>query len=574
MAFQLPRPLRLLRSLFLKTNLTTKFTSKPKPETQEGKAVVSKQESKVEEGEELPVAKEVTKEAQIVEEASTERSESPGIDFSWDADGATTKTTVDTIDDIKGDAPIPQRAKAQQTTPFFKSQDLINCISDNTEHAQVASPDQDYFDCIIQTIEGKLQEFKITGNIINILKGPVVDTFELDLGEGIKASKVKGLEDDIGLALNGSPIRVVYPLKGRSTIGIEVPRNPREFIYLDEVLQTPIFNESKKRLPIAMGKDAFGEVSVVDLAGMPHMLVAGATGAGKSVFVNTMLVSLIIKKSPKDLKLILIDPKQLELAVFSDLPHLMLPVITEAKSASVALLWAIEEMERRYTILKDMGVKNIDGFNRKLKTAGPSVLWKISQYYKDGDENGYELPYIVIVIDEFADLILTKSGKDIEINVNRLAAKARAAGIHLVLATQRPSTDVITGVIKANFPTRVAFTVTNGHDSRTILDQYGAEKLLKNGDMLYKQGVELLRLHSSYVDETEIETLVEKLSEIPSDFNQEAVEFLETGGEEESEVTESAGNFVSGTSDDPVYQEALQVVMESGRPRRLCCSAD
>lgn len=509
---------------------------------------------------------EITKVAEQtpVEEAATPKVEASGIDFSWDADEPSAKTAADTIDNIKEEVPVPQRAKSQQSTPFFKSQDLINCISDNTEHAQVASPDQDYFDCIIQTIEGKLQEFKISGSIINILKGPVVDTFELDLGEGIKASKVKGLEDDIGLALNGSPIRVVYPLKGRSTIGIEVPRSPREFIYLDEVLQTPIFNESKKRLPIAMGKDAFGEVSVVDLAGMPHMLVAGATGAGKSVFVNTMLVSLIIKKSPKELKLILIDPKQLELAVFSDLPHLMLPVITEAKSASVALLWAIEEMERRYTILKDMGVKNIDGFNRKLKTAGPSILWKISQYYKDGDENGYELPYIVIVIDEFADLILTKSGKDIEINVNRLAAKARAAGIHLVLATQRPSTDVITGVIKANFPTRVAFTVTNGHDSRTILDQYGAEKLLKNGDMLYKQGVELLRLHSSYVDETEIETLVEKLSEIPSDFNQEAVDFLENGGEEEAEVSESAGNFVSGTSDDPVYQEALTVVMESG----------
>lgn len=499
------------------------------------------------------------------------------IDFSWEDKGSSSKSEVDgptidhihALDDINIEAKdsgskVVKKPNSAQTN-FFASKELIDCISDNTEHAQVAGPDKAYFDSIMLTIESKLQEFKITGKIINILKGPVVDTFELDLGEGIKASKVKGLEDDIGLALNGSPIRVVYPLKGRSTIGIEVPRNPREFIYLDEVLQSPNFNESKNRLPIAMGKDAFGEVSVVDLAGMPHMLVAGATGAGKSVFVNTMLVSLIIKKSPKDLKLILIDPKQLELAVFSTLPHLMLPVITEAKSASVALLWAIEEMERRYTILKEMGVKNIEGFNRKLKASGPSVLWKISQYYKNGDEDGYELPYIVIVIDEFADLILTKSGKDIEINVNRLAAKARAAGIHLVLATQRPSTDVITGVIKANFPTRVAFTVTNGHDSRTILDQYGAEKLLKNGDMLYKQGIELLRLHSAYVDETEIETLVEKLAEIPSEFDNSAVEFLENGGEEEADSeADSGGNFVSGTSEDPVYQEALTVVMESG----------
>lgn len=497
------------------------------------------------------------------------------IDFSWDEDATSqnsTKVKSDTIDIVGKDVTQfenfekRQRGKAANDSEerFFQSKELIDCISDNSNHSRVKGPDKDYFDTICKTIESKLNEFNVTGQIINILKGPVVDTFELELGEGIKASKVKGLEDDIGLALNGAPIRVVYPLKGRSTIGIEVPRNPREFIYLDEVLQTKTFNESNKRLPIAMGKDAFGEVSVVDLAGMPHMLVAGATGAGKSVFINTLLVSLIIKKSPKELKLVLIDPKQLELALFSTLPHLMLPVITEAKSAAISLLWAVEEMERRYTILKEMGVKNIEGFNRKLKNAGPSVLWKISQYYKDGDENGYELPYIVIVIDEFADLILTKSGKDIETNVNRLAAKARAAGIHLVLATQRPSTDVITGVIKANFPTRVAFRVTTGHDSKTILDQHGAQKLLGKGDMLYKHGVDLLRLHSSFVDETEIEVLVEKLSEIPSEFDESALEFLETGGEEEQEVGTEAGNFVSGTSDDPVYQEALQVVMESG----------
>lgn len=457
-------------------------------------------------------------------------------------------------------------SSAEAEEEFFQSKELIDCISDNANHARVKGPDKDYFDTICSTIENKLREFNVTGQIINILKGPVVDTFELDLGEGIKASKVKGLEDDIGLALNGAPIRVVYPLKGRSTIGIEVPRNPREFIYLDEVLQTPVFNQSNKRLPIAMGKDAFGEVSVVDLAGMPHMLVAGATGAGKSVFINTLLVSLIIKKSPKELKLILIDPKQLELALFQTLPHLMLPVITEAKSAAISLLWAVEEMDRRYTILKEMGVKNIEGFNRKIKNAGPSTLWKISQYYKDGDENGYELPYIVIVIDEFADLILTKSGKEVETNVNRLAAKARAAGIHLVLATQRPSTDVITGVIKANFPTRVAFRVTTGHDSKTILDQHGAQKLLGKGDMLYKHGVDLLRLHSSFVDETEIEVLVEKLSELKTEFCEDAMEFLESGGEEEAaESGGDSGSFVSGTSDDPVYQEALQVVMDSGQ---------
>lgn len=459
----------------------------------------------------------------------------------------------------------PARNSTQSPT-FFESADLIECISDRSTQTKTKGPDKDYFQAICNTIEGKLNEFNVKGQIINILKGPVVDTFELELGEGIKASKVKGLEDDIGLSLNGIPIRVVYPLKGRSTIGIEVPRNPREFIYLDEVLQAKAFNESNLRLPVAMGKDAFGEVSIVDLAGMPHMLVAGATGAGKSVFINALLVSLIIKKSPKELRLILIDPKQLELALFSTLPHLLLPVITEAPRAAIALLWAVEEMDRRYSILKNMGVKNIEGFNKKLKTAGPHQYAKIHEFYEDADTNGFELPYIVIVIDEFADLILTKSGKEIEINVNRLAAKARAAGIHIVLATQRPSTDVITGVIKANFPTRIAFRVTTGHDSKTILDQHGAQKLLGRGDMLYKHGVDLLRLHSSFVDEAEVEVLVNKLSEIQVEFDEKAMDFLENGGEEYSDEPSavSSNDYVSGTSDDPVYQEALQVVIEHG----------
>tara|TARA_B100001971_G_C18267956_1_gene595947 strand:- start:39462 stop:41828 length:2367 start_codon:yes stop_codon:yes gene_type:complete len=495
------------------------------------------------------------------EEQITAKADSTKIDYEWNG-----QDEVEFIMDDKVETPTAAVTKnvGPKDNTFFESDTLIDCISDNTNHQRTQSPDDIYFQTIGETIESKLKEFNVKGDIINILKGPVVDTFELDLGEGIKASKVKGLEDDIGLALNGAPVRVVYPLKGRSTIGIEVPRNPREFIYLDEVLQAEAFNQSNKRLPIAMGKDAFGETSVVDLAGMPHMLVAGATGAGKSVFINTLLVSLIIKKSPQELRLILIDPKQLELALFASLPHLLLPVITEASRAAVSLLWAVEEMDRRYSILKDMAVKNIEGFNKKLKSASPAQLSKIHEHYENADEDGYELPYIVIVIDEFADLILTKSGKDIETNVNRLAAKARAAGIHLVLATQRPSTDVITGVIKANFPTRVAFRVTTGHDSKTILDQHGAQKLLGKGDMLYKHGVDLLRLHSAFVDEREIEVLVEKLSEIQMEYSETAMEFVETGGEKEEEVSTSSGSFVSGTSDDPVYQEALQVVMESG----------
>ncbi len=449
---------------------------------------------------------------------------------------------------------------------FFKTSDLIDCISANVTHTQSKGPDDNYFQTIIHAIQDKLSEFKLDGKIINILKGPVVDTFELELGSGVKVSKVTGLSDDIGLALNGAPIRIVYPMRGKSTIGIEVPRNPRDFIFLDEVLQSDAFNDSRQRLPIAMGKDAFGDVKVVDLAGMPHMLVAGATGAGKSVFINSLLVSLIVKKSPRQLKLILIDPKQLELALFSSLPHLMLPVITDPKSSAISLLWAVQEMDQRYSILKEMGVKNIEGFNKKVKTCNPEVLFKINHYYEDKQEEGYELPYIVIVIDEFADLILSKAGKEIETNVNRLAAKARAAGIHLVVATQRPSTDVVTGVIKANFPTRVAFRVSTGHDSKTILDQYGAEKLLGKGDMLYKHGVDLLRMHSSFVEENEVEGLIEKLGTIPTSYNENAMEFLENGGEglEDEDELIKGGSFTSGTSSDPMYQQALEVVTESG----------
>ena len=253
--------------------------------------------------------------------------------------------------------------------------------------------------------------------------------------------------------------------------------------------------------------------------------------------------------------------------MFSELPHLMLPVITDPTSSAISLLWAVQEMDKRYTILKEMGVKNIEGFNKKVKTCDPAILLKINEYYEDKEDPGYELPYIVIVIDEFADLILSKAGKEIELNVNRLAAKARAAGIHLVVATQRPSTDVVTGVVKANFPTRVAFRVSTGHDSKTILDQYGAEKLLGKGDMLYKHGVDLLRMHSSFVEENEVEGLIEKLASMPRSFNQNAVDFLESSGDDlemSDDSLSSSGGFTSGTSDDPVYQEALEIVMENG----------
>jgi S-DNA-T family DNA segregation ATPase FtsK/SpoIIIE len=358
----------------------------------------------------------------------------------------------------------------------------------------------------------------------------------------------------------GAPIRMVYPMKGKSTIGIEVPRNPRDVIYLDEVLKSPQFNNSGYRLPIAMGKDAYGDAAVIDLASTPHLLVAGTTGAGKSVFVNTLLVSLIIKFSPKKLRLIMLDPKQLELALYQKLPHLIMPVVTDAQIASVALMWAIEEMERRYSLLKDFAVKNIEGFNKKLKTAEPELLYKINKYYPDSEVKDFELPYIVVVVDEFADLMLSKSGKQIETSISRLAAKARASGIHIVLATQRPSTDIITGVIKANFPTRVSFRVFTNIDSRVILDGIGAEKLLGKGDMLFKQGIEILRMHSAFVNEEEIEALVEKLATLPAQYDIGAMEFLESNGTVDDDVEGITTDEEGGGLKDDKYEEAVRCV--------------
>ncbi|MEH0861810.1 DNA translocase FtsK [Halobacteriovorax sp. DPLXC-1] len=460
-------------------------------------------------------------------------------------------------------APLNRIADSENDNQYF---DIVDTAKESTVDKVSNEPDKAYFEQIITLLESKLTEFKIEGEIVNVLKGPVVDTFEYRPGAGVKVSKITGLADDLSLALYGAPIRVVPAMSGKDTVGIEVPRNPRDIIYLDEVLSSQEFQDSKYSLPIAMGKNAFGDSFVIDLATCPHMLVAGATGAGKSVFINSLLVSLLVKKSPEKMKLILIDPKQLEMALYKKLPHLLMPVVTDAKTASISLLWACQEMDRRYSILADFGVRNISGFNEKLKRATPEMLAKIHHHYEDTTAENYELPYIVIIVDEFADLVLTKAGKEIENNIARIAAKARAAGIHLVLATQRPSVDVITGVIKSNFPTRVAFRVSSRTDSSTILDKIGAERLLGKGDMLYKHGINTQRVHSSYVDENEIEALTNKLEALEPGFDEKAMEFLENGGEVETDDY-TYGSHIStpssSNSGDALYDDAVKIVMES-----------
>jgi S-DNA-T family DNA segregation ATPase FtsK/SpoIIIE len=472
----------------------------------------------------------------------------------------------DSIDEIENeehleivDEAAPEVSASSENDLFFDSEELVNCIAPKNQSHKITDPSETYFSTISRAIEEKLKEFNIHAFISNVSKGPVVDTFELELGAGVKVAGVTNRTDDLSLALMGAPIRMVYPMKGKSTIGIEVPRNPRDVIYLDEVLKSPNFNNSSYKLPIAMGKDAYGDAAVIDLASTPHLLVAGTTGAGKSVFINTLLVSLIIKFSPKKLRLIMLDPKQLELALYQKLPHLIMPVVTDSSIASAALLWIIDEMERRYSLLKDFGVKNIEGFNKKITGLGSGELHKINKYYPDVEAQGFELPFIVVVVDEFADLMLSKNGKAIETSISRLAAKARASGIHIVLATQRPSTDIITGVIKANFPTRVSFRVFTSIDSRVILDGVGAEKLLGKGDMLFKQGIDILRMHSAYVHEDEIETLVEKLSTLPAQYDSGAMEFIENNGIVDTDV-EGVTMDNEGVLQDDKYEEAVRYV--------------
>ncbi|MCF6237812.1 MAG: DNA translocase FtsK 4TM domain-containing protein [Candidatus Marinimicrobia bacterium] len=376
-------------------------------------------------------------------------------------------------------------------------------------------------------LENKLLDFNVEGDVSEVKPGPVVTMYEFAPAPGVKVNKIAGLSDDLSMALKALSIRIVAPIPGRGVVGIEIPNRDREMIYLKEIFATKEFQKTGGRLPIALGKDIFGHTVVSDLAKMPHLLVAGATGTGKSVSINAMILSLLYRADPKDVRLIMVDPKMLELSMYEGIPHLLLPVVTNPKKASLALNWAVREMERRYKLMADKGVRNLDGYNRKLakeaKNLPPDP--ETGEDFLDAEmepptfieaeeelEHGH-LPYIVLIVDELADLMMV-AGREIEESIARLAQMARAAGIHLILATQRPSVDVITGLIKANFPTRISFKVFSRTDSRTILDSMGAETLLGMGDMLFlPPGVGYLqRVHGAFVSELEVQRVVDFLS--------------------------------------------------------------
>jgi S-DNA-T family DNA segregation ATPase FtsK/SpoIIIE len=403
-----------------------------------------------------------------------------------------------------------EMAPAQEQFPFmhmageFKLPPL-DLLNDPPEKMNVEIQ-QESLEMNARRLERKLADFGVEGEVMEILPGPVITMYEFRPAPGIKISKVAGLSDDLALTLRAPSIRIVAPIPGKAAIGIEIPNNQREMVYLKEVLSQPLYKNSKHSLPIALGKDITGSPVVTDLSKMPHLLVAGATGTGKSVSINTMIESLLFKFSPEMVRLLMIDPKRIELSVYHDIPHLLHPVVTQPKEATKALRWAVQEMERRYMLLSDKGVRNIDTYNRK-------VLKERKIPTVDGTFVVHRpLPYIILIIDELADLMLVSS-KEVEEAITRLAQMARAAGIHLIIATQRPSVNVLTGIIKANFPTRISFQVSSKVDSRTILDTNGAEHLLGEGDMLFiPPGVgRLTRIHGAYVSEEEVKRVTDFL---------------------------------------------------------------
>lgn len=451
--------------------------------------------------------------------------------------------------------PQPKKEPEQVSFPFmseggqFKLPPL-DLLNDPPERKELEIQ-RESLEMNARLLEKKLADFGVEGEVMEILPGPVITMYEFKPAPGIKISKVAGLSDDLALALRAPSIRIVAPIPGKAAIGIEIPNNKREIVYLKEVLASSEYRNSRHRLPVALGKDITGNPVIADLTRMPHLLVAGATGSGKSVSINTMINSILFKMGPEKVRFLMIDPKRIELSVYHDIPHLMYPVITNPKEATKVLRWAVDEMERRYMILSDRGYRNIETYNKGIV--------KVQKPKPRGEQRGEDkpFPYIILVIDELADLMMASS-REVEEAITRLAQMARAAGIHLIIATQRPSVDVITGIIKANFPARISFQVTSKVDSRTILDSIGAENLLGEGDMLFlPPGVaKIMRIHGAFVSEQEISRVTDFLR---AQKKPEYETTIISKVQEEEEAEEL------GLERDERYDEAVDIVMKTGQ---------
>lgn len=422
-------------------------------------------------------------------------------------------------------------------------------------------------------LELKLKDYNIDAEVVAVFPGPVVTRFEIQPAAGVKVSRITGLVKDLARSLAVISVRVVEVIPGKSVVGIEIPNVDREIVRLSEVISSQAYDDSKSPLSLALGHDIAGEPVVVDLGKMPHLLVAGTTGSGKSVGVNAMILSLLFKASPEEVRLIMVDPKMLELSVYEGIPHLLTPVVTDMKDAANALRWCVAEMERRYRLMSALGVRNVGGFNRKVKEAAAAgepikdPLWQPSPLEELDDQAAPDLeslPFIVVIIDEFADMMMIV-GKKVEELIARIAQKARAAGIHLILATQRPSVDVITGLIKANVPTRIAFQVSSKIDSRTILDQGGAEQLLGHGDMLYLPAGSPLpvRVHGAFVDDDEVHRVVESWKELGGPNYLDSI--LDSRTDNELMPGMNSGADEDGDEQDELYDEAVAFVTETRR---------
>jgi S-DNA-T family DNA segregation ATPase FtsK/SpoIIIE len=470
------------------------------------------------------------------------------------------------------------RAEREQQLPLFNAGGVaeippLSLLDEPKPQGKGYS--EETLETLSRQIEFKLKDFRIDVQVVGAYPGPVVTRFEMEPAPGVKGSQISSLDKDIARGLSVKSVRVVDVIPGKSVVGLEIPNAQREMIYLSELLRSKEYDKSNSPLTIALGKDIGGRPSVADLARMPHLLVAGTTGSGKSVAVNAMVLSLLYKASAKDVRMLMIDPKMLELSVYQGIPHLLAPVVTDMKEAANGLRWCVAEMERRYKLMSAVGVRNLAGFNRKVQDALDAGQPIMDPLFKPNPDMGIgprqlePLPYIVVIIDEFADMMMIV-GKKVEELIARLAQKARASGIHLILATQRPSVDVITGLIKANIPTRVAFQVSSKIDSRTILDQSGAETLLGHGDMLYMPpGTSMPeRIHGAFVSDEEVHRVVEHLKQ-----NGGGVEYI-AGVLEEVQMMgdgvvvgatglpEASGG---GDESDPLYDEAVKVVTESRR---------
>nr|WP_258064221.1 DNA translocase FtsK [Campylobacter hyointestinalis] len=426
-----------------------------------------------------------------------------------------------------------EKGKIEKPKDFkLPSLDFLNDPPKRSKSVNESEIDQKIADLL-----DKLRRFKIDGDVVRTYSGPVVTTFEFKPAAHIKVSKILTLQDDLAMALKAQTIRIQAPIPGKDVVGIEIPNKNIETIYLKEILQSEIYKNAKSELTIALGKDIVGDPFITDLKKLPHLLIAGTTGSGKSVGINAMLLSLLYRNSPKTLRLIMIDPKMLEFSIYNDIPHLLTPVITEPKKAIVALANLVAEMERRYKIMSQTKTKNIETYNEKVKKEG-----------------GDTLPFIVVIIDELADLMMT-SGKEVEFHIGRLAQMARASGIHLIVATQRPSVDVVTGLIKANLPSRISYRVGQKIDSKVILDQMGAESLLGRGDMLFTPpgSPGIVRLHAPFASEKEIENIVDFLKDQQPVVYEES--FLKDSGVEASEQGVALGET------DELYEEAKNIIL-------------